>query len=181
MISFDSYSGESHGRLFGESGRSGLNVVVQIIAKVFKTGRKHADDFKKTMTIQFDRHLPNWNYTAIPNATRQRARANRANSTGTSRFRSRSGRPATDWESRTRWRTHARAFLASVCLRQPRSKTWRTAFPTSPIATVSLSPLARFLIWQVPSANSSSPAMMATLKPRRSAYLSCCPSRLASG
>jgi hypothetical protein len=69
MIPFDSYSGESHGRLLGESGRSGLNVVVRIIAKVFKTGRKYADDFKKTMTIQFDRHLPNWNYTAIPNAT----------------------------------------------------------------------------------------------------------------
>ena len=44
----------------------GLNVVVRIIAKAFATGRKYAADFKKTMTIQFDDHLPNWNYTAVP-------------------------------------------------------------------------------------------------------------------
>jgi hypothetical protein len=44
-------------------------VVVRIIAKIFETGRKYAADFKKNMTIPFDEHLPNWNYTAIPNPT----------------------------------------------------------------------------------------------------------------
>ncbi|CAA6810923.1 MAG: Unknown protein, partial [uncultured Thiotrichaceae bacterium] len=28
--------------------------------------RKYADEFKETMTIRFDEHLPKWNYTAIP-------------------------------------------------------------------------------------------------------------------
>ncbi len=46
---------------------TGLKVVVRIMEKVYQTGRKYAKDFKKTMTIQFDDHLPKWNYTAIPN------------------------------------------------------------------------------------------------------------------
>lgn len=45
---------------------TGLNVVVRIIDKVFKTGRQYASDFKQTMSIQFDDYLPKWNYTAIP-------------------------------------------------------------------------------------------------------------------
>ncbi len=45
---------------------TGLHVVVRIIDKVFETGRKYAADFKETMAIQFDEHLPKWNYTAIP-------------------------------------------------------------------------------------------------------------------
>ena len=45
---------------------TGLNVVVRVIDKVYETGRKYAQDFKKTMTIQFDQYLPKWNYTAIP-------------------------------------------------------------------------------------------------------------------
>ena len=36
------------------------------MGKVYETGRKYAVDFKQTMTIQFDKHLPKWNYTAIP-------------------------------------------------------------------------------------------------------------------
>ena len=44
----------------------GLKVVLRIIDKVFETGRKYANDFKKNMTIQFDELLPKWNYTAIP-------------------------------------------------------------------------------------------------------------------
>lgn len=36
----------------------GLQVVVRIIDKVFQTGRKYAQDFKKNMAIQFDDHLP---------------------------------------------------------------------------------------------------------------------------
>jgi hypothetical protein len=46
----------------------GLKVVVRILDKVYKTGRKYAKDFKKTMTIKFDEHLSKWNYTAIPDA-----------------------------------------------------------------------------------------------------------------
>lgn len=45
---------------------TGLNVVVRIIDKVYETGRKYATGFKETMTIQFDDHLPKWNYTAAP-------------------------------------------------------------------------------------------------------------------
>ena len=44
----------------------GLSVVVRIIDKIYQTGRKYAEGFKKTMTIKFDKCLPNWNYTAIP-------------------------------------------------------------------------------------------------------------------
>lgn len=45
---------------------TGLKVVVRIIDKVCKTGRKYANGFKENMTIQFDDYLPKWNYTAIP-------------------------------------------------------------------------------------------------------------------
>jgi hypothetical protein len=44
----------------------GLKVVVRILDKVYQTGRKYAENFKKTMTIKFDKLLPKWNYTAIP-------------------------------------------------------------------------------------------------------------------
>lgn len=44
----------------------GLNVIVRFMQKVYETGRKYAKNFKKTMTIQFDNHLPKWNYTAVP-------------------------------------------------------------------------------------------------------------------
>ena len=44
----------------------GLKAVVQIIDKVYETGRKVADDFKETMRIVFDDFLPQWNYTAVP-------------------------------------------------------------------------------------------------------------------
>jgi hypothetical protein len=46
---------------------TGLKVTVQIIDKVYLTGRKVADDFKETMPLVFDDFLPQWNYTAIPN------------------------------------------------------------------------------------------------------------------
>ncbi len=45
----------------------GLRVTVNIIDKVYRTGRKVAADFKKNMTIKFDEFLPKWNYTAVPN------------------------------------------------------------------------------------------------------------------
>ncbi len=45
----------------------GLRVTVNIIDKVYQTGRKVAADFKENMTIKFDEFLPKWNYTAVPN------------------------------------------------------------------------------------------------------------------
>lgn len=44
----------------------GLNVVVRLLNKVYVTGRKYAANFKEKMSIEFDEHLPKWNYTAIP-------------------------------------------------------------------------------------------------------------------
>lgn len=46
--------------------RQGLQVTVQIVDKVYQTGRKAANDFKETMSIVFGDYLPQWNYTAIP-------------------------------------------------------------------------------------------------------------------
>jgi len=46
--------------------RKGLTVTVNIIDKVYKTGRKAAADFKDNMSIKFDQFLPKWNYTAVP-------------------------------------------------------------------------------------------------------------------
>ena len=47
----------------------GLKVVVEIIEKVYQTGRKVAEDFKANMRIVFDAVLPRWNYRAIPKQT----------------------------------------------------------------------------------------------------------------
>ncbi|HLE64302.1 MAG TPA: ISAzo13 family transposase [Pyrinomonadaceae bacterium] len=47
----------------------GLKVVVEIIEKVYQTGRKVAEDFKANMLIVFDTVLPQWNYRALPNRT----------------------------------------------------------------------------------------------------------------
>ena len=44
----------------------GLSVAVNILNKVYKTGRKVADNFKNTMQIVFDEYLPKWNYRAVP-------------------------------------------------------------------------------------------------------------------
>lgn len=46
--------------------RTGLKVVTAILDKPYQTGRKVALDFKSTMKIVFDQHLPQWNYTAKP-------------------------------------------------------------------------------------------------------------------
>jgi hypothetical protein len=45
----------------------GLRVTVNIIDKVYETGRKAAADFKENMTIKFDKFLPKWNYRVVPN------------------------------------------------------------------------------------------------------------------
>jgi hypothetical protein len=46
--------------------KTGLSVAVNILNKVYKTGRKVADNFKNTMQIIFDEYLPKWNYRAVP-------------------------------------------------------------------------------------------------------------------
>lgn len=46
----------------------GLSTTVRIMDKVYETGRKFAADFKKKMPVQFDKILPKWNYTIVPEA-----------------------------------------------------------------------------------------------------------------
>lgn len=46
--------------------RTGLTVVANIINKVYETGRKVVEGFKRTMRILFDNVLPRLNYRAIP-------------------------------------------------------------------------------------------------------------------
>jgi hypothetical protein len=48
------------------STRSGLRVTVDILEKVYQTGRKYAEGFKEDMKIVFDETLPRWNYRAVP-------------------------------------------------------------------------------------------------------------------
>jgi hypothetical protein len=47
----------------------GLAVTVDVIDKVYETGRKCAKNFKKNMKIVFDDLLPKWNYRAAPTST----------------------------------------------------------------------------------------------------------------
>jgi hypothetical protein len=54
------------------STRTGLSVAVNILDKVYETGRKVVDGFKKTMRIVFDHILPRFNYRAIPRIDRNR-------------------------------------------------------------------------------------------------------------
>lgn len=46
--------------------KTGLTVTVNVIEKIYETGRKVAKGFKESMQILFDEFLPQWNYTAIP-------------------------------------------------------------------------------------------------------------------
>jgi hypothetical protein len=46
--------------------RTGLMVVANIVNKIYETGRKVVEGFKKTMRILFDNVLPRFNYRAIP-------------------------------------------------------------------------------------------------------------------
>ncbi len=47
--------------------QQGLSVTVNLLDRIYQTGRKTAQDFKEHMTIVFDDLLPQWNYTAVPN------------------------------------------------------------------------------------------------------------------
>ena len=46
--------------------KTGLKVTVDIIDKMYKTGRKAAKNFKENMRIIFDNYLPQWNYRVVP-------------------------------------------------------------------------------------------------------------------
>lgn len=46
--------------------KTGLSVVVNVLDKIYQTGRKVADGFKQTMKIIFDEYLPKLNYRAVP-------------------------------------------------------------------------------------------------------------------
>jgi Rhodopirellula transposase DDE domain len=48
------------------STRAGLSAAVHVLDKVYATGRKVVEGFKKTMRIVFDTILPRFNYRAIP-------------------------------------------------------------------------------------------------------------------
>ena len=45
---------------------TGLKVTVEIINKVYQTGRRVNENFKENMKIVFDDFLPSWNYRALP-------------------------------------------------------------------------------------------------------------------
>jgi hypothetical protein len=45
---------------------TGLWVTVDVLDKTYEIGLKVAADFKRTMRIVFDEHLPKWNYRALP-------------------------------------------------------------------------------------------------------------------
>jgi hypothetical protein len=64
-VLFDSV--ETVKRLFEKTRtETGLSVVVEILNKVYETGRKYAEGFKENMKILFDKFLPKWNYRAVP-------------------------------------------------------------------------------------------------------------------
>ena len=46
--------------------QTGLSVVVNVIYKIYETGRKVANGFKETMKIMLDEYLPKWNYRVVP-------------------------------------------------------------------------------------------------------------------
>ncbi len=48
------------------STRTGLTAAVHVLDKIYETGRKVVDGFKKTIRIAFDNLLPRFNYRAIP-------------------------------------------------------------------------------------------------------------------
>jgi hypothetical protein len=48
---------------------TGLRVTVDILDKVYQTGRKDAAGFKEGMKIVFDAILPKWNYRAVPSGS----------------------------------------------------------------------------------------------------------------
>jgi hypothetical protein len=50
---------------------TGLKTTVNVIRRIYETGRKYAADFKASMPIIFDNLLPKWNYRALPQEMQQ--------------------------------------------------------------------------------------------------------------
>jgi hypothetical protein len=48
---------------------TGLRVTVEILDKMYQTGRKYAEGFRENMKIMFDEVLPKWNYRAVPSGS----------------------------------------------------------------------------------------------------------------
>ena len=48
------------------STRMGLKTTVNVIHRVYETGRKYAAAFKANMPLVFDKLLPKWNYRVVP-------------------------------------------------------------------------------------------------------------------
>jgi hypothetical protein len=48
---------------------TGLRVIVEVLNKVYQTGRKYTEGFKEDMEILFDDLFPKWNYRAVPSTT----------------------------------------------------------------------------------------------------------------
>ena len=46
--------------------KMGLKVKANLIKKVYKTGKKYAENYKEEMKIKFDEKLGKWNYRAVP-------------------------------------------------------------------------------------------------------------------
>ena len=49
--------------------KAGLKVFACIFNRIYETGRKVAEGFKESIRIIFDKHLGQWNYVAMPDAT----------------------------------------------------------------------------------------------------------------
>lgn len=47
--------------------KTGLKVCVNILDKVYETGRRVANDVKERIRVVFDEELPRWNYRILPN------------------------------------------------------------------------------------------------------------------
>lgn len=45
---------------------TGLSTTVNVIRRVYETGRQVANDFKANLPLLFDKVLPKWNYIAVP-------------------------------------------------------------------------------------------------------------------
>ncbi len=48
---------------------TGLSLTVDILDKMYQTGRKYAEGFKENMKIVFDEILLRWNYRAVPSGS----------------------------------------------------------------------------------------------------------------
>lgn len=48
------------------STRTGLRVSVNLLDKVYETGRRVAADVKERIRVIFDEALPRWNYRILP-------------------------------------------------------------------------------------------------------------------